>query len=137
MNKKELKRHYFEKGAAALRRVTSIGQNCYCCPLCKKLYIFQAIEEGVLTLEHAPPEKVGGRPLALTCKDCNSISGYSIDAAVVNREKMFDAVKAITGQKRNYEGRASMKMGGESINIRIEVNDPLFGYFLSLNINKL
>lgn len=123
MNKKELKRHYFEKGAAALRRVTSIGQDCYCCPLCKRLFISQAIEDGVLTLEHAPPEKVGGRPLALTCKACNSNSGYSIDAAVVNREKLFDAAKAITGQKRNYEGRASMKMGGVSINIKIEVNE--------------
>ncbi len=123
MNKNELKKRYFEKGATALRRVTSIDQDYYCCPLCKRLFISQAIEDGILTLEHAPPEKVGGRPLALTCKDCNSISGYSIDAAVVNRKKLFDAVKAITGQNPNYEGRASMKMGGESINVRLVVNE--------------
>ena len=123
MNRTELKRQYFKKGAAALRRVTSIDQDCYCCPLCKRLFIPQAIEAGVLTVEHAPPEKVGGRPLAFTCKKCNSISGYSIDAAVVSREKLFDTAKAITGQKRNYEGRASLKMGGESINVRIQVNE--------------
>jgi hypothetical protein len=122
MNKNELKKQYFEKGAAALRRITSIDQDCYCCPLCQRLFIFQAIDEGVLTLEHAPPEKVGGRPLALTCKECNSISGYSIDAAVVNREKMLDAAKAITGQNPNYEGRASLEMGGESINVKLIVN---------------
>lgn len=122
MNKKILKKKYFDRGSAALRRVTSIDQDCYCCPLCQKLFIFQAIEEGILTLEHAPPEKVGGKPLALTCKACNSISGYSIDAAVVNRERMLDAAKAITGQNPNYEGKASIKMGGESINIKLVVN---------------
>ncbi len=123
MNKTELKRQYFEKGAAALKRVASIDQNCYCCPLCERLFPPQAIEAGDLTLEHAPPEKIGGQPLALTCKDCNSISGYSIDAAVVSRENLFDEVKAITGQKINHEGRASLKMGGESINVGIEVHD--------------
>ena len=122
MNKKILKKLYFEKGSAALRRVTLIDQDCYCCPLCQKLLSFQALEEGFLTLEHAPPEKVGGIPLALTCKECNSISGYSIDAAVVNRERMLDAAKAITGQNLNYEGRASIQMGGESINIKLLVN---------------
>jgi hypothetical protein len=35
---------------------------------------------------------------------------------------LFNAVKAITGQKRNYEGRAKISMGGESINVKIEVN---------------
>lgn len=123
MDKSKLKRQYFEKGAAALRIVTSIDQDCYCCPLCNRLFIPQAIEEGVLTLEHAPPEKVGGKPLALTCKECNSISGYSIDSAVVNRERLSEAIKAITGQNRNYEGRASIKMGGELINVRLEVNE--------------
>ncbi len=123
MNKSERKKQYFEKGAAALKRITSIDQDCYCCPLCQRLFIFQAIEAGVLTLEHAPPEKVGGKPVALTCKECNSISGYSIDAAVVNREKMLDATKAITGQNPNYEGGASLEMGGESINVKVVVNN--------------
>lgn len=123
MNKKILKKQYFEKGSAALKRVTSIEQDCYCCPLCKKIFNFQSLEEGVLTLEHAPPEKVGGKPLALTCKECNSISGYSIDAAVVNRDRMLEAAKAITGQNINYEGSASMKMGDESINIKLLVKE--------------
>ena len=122
MNKKILKKQYFERGSTALKRVTSIDQEYYCCPLCQRLFIFQAVEEGILTLEHAPPEKVGGKALALTCKACNSISGYSIDAAVVNRERMLDAAKAITGQNPNYEGKATIEMGGESINIKLVVN---------------
>lgn len=124
MNKDELKRYYFEKGACALKKVISIDQDCYCCPICKKFFLLKAIEVGVLTLEHAPPKKVGGRPLALTCKECNSIAGYSIDSAVVHRERLFDAAKAITGQKQNYRGRATLSMGGgEAINVRLEVDE--------------
>jgi len=123
MNKDELKRQFFEKGATALKKLISIDQDCYCCPVCKKLFLPKALEVGVLTLEHAPPKKLGGRPLALTCKECNSIAGYSIDAAVVNREKLLDAAKAITGQKRNYRGRATLSMGGKEINVKLEVDD--------------
>lgn len=123
MNKKELKLRYFEKGSTALRRVTTIEQDCYCCPICQIFFTPQSIENGVLTIEHAPPEKVGGWPLALTCKDCNSISGYTIDAAVVNREKLFNSAKAITGEKDNFEGRASLTVGSETINVRVEVNN--------------
>lgn len=135
MNNSELKRKYFKKGAAALKRITSIDQECYCCPLCRRLFISKAIDAGSLTIEHAPPKKVDGHPLALTCKECNSVSGYTIDAAVVGRKKMFDAAKAITGQKRNYEGRARLTMGGESINVRIEVNEGAISIKPPLNIN--
>ncbi|MCK4429773.1 MAG: hypothetical protein KAW19_00575 [Candidatus Aminicenantes bacterium] len=131
----ELKRRYFEKGATALKRVISIDQDCYCCPICKKFFLPEAIDVGILTIEHAPPKKVGGWPLALTCKDCNSIAGYSIDAAVVHREKLFDALKAIAGKKRNYKGRARLSMGGESINVRIEVHDGTISIKPPKNIN--
>ncbi len=123
MNKDKLKRQYFKKGARALKKLISIDQDCYCCPLCKKMFLPKALEVGILTLEHAPPKEVGGRPLALTCKECNSIAGYSIDAAVVNRERLLDAVKGITGQKRNYKGRATLSMGGEEINVKLEVDE--------------
>ena len=135
MSKIELKRKYFKKGASALQKITTIEPECYCCPLCKRLFVAQAVDEGILTIEHAPPDKVGGTSLALTCRDCNSVSGYSIDAAVVEREKLFDAAKAITGQKRNYEGRATLKMGGELINVRIEVNEGAISIKPPLNIN--
>ncbi|MCP3890401.1 MAG: HNH endonuclease [Desulfobulbaceae bacterium] len=135
MNKIELKRQSFKKGASGLKKITIIEPECYCCPLCKRLFVAQAVDEGILTIEHAPPEKVGGTPLALTCKDCNSVSGYTIDAAVVEREKLIDAAKAITGQRRNYEGRATLKMGDELINVRIEVNEGAISIKPPLNIN--
>ena len=123
MSKKELRKRFFSKGATALGRVISNDQGYYCCPLCIVLFPEQAIFEEILTIEHAPPESVGGKPLALTCKNCNSKSGDSIDAAIANRNKLFEAIQAITGKKQNYQGRASLRMGGETINVRIQVNE--------------
>ncbi len=50
----------------------------FLCPLC--LEWFSDLDD--LTLEHAPPRSVGGRHIAVTCRDCNSSSGYGIDAAL-------------------------------------------------------
>jgi len=33
-----------------------------------------------LTDEHVPPEKLGGRPLVLTCKSCNNRAGHKLEA---------------------------------------------------------
>ena len=120
MKKDELKREYFRKGASALRNLFAIDQECYCCPICKKLYLPEALDAGDLTLEHAPPKQVGGRPLALTCKDCNCVAGYSVDSAVVQRERQLDFVRALTGQKSDFKGRGTFSIGGETLNITLE-----------------
>jgi len=120
MKNSELKRKFFEKGAAALKNISAIDQERYCCPICTRLFIPEALKVNVLTLEHAPPKKVGGKPLALTCKDCNSVAGYSVDLAVVQRQKLFDFAKALTGQKTNFKGRATFMVGGETLNINFE-----------------
>jgi hypothetical protein len=120
MKKNELKRQYFKKGATALRNIASIDQECYCCPICTRLYLPKALEVGILTLEHAPPKQVGGKPLALICKECNSVAGYSVDLAVVQRQRLLDFTKALMGQKPNYKGRATFLIGGETLNINFE-----------------
>ncbi len=120
MKRNELKRQYFEKGATALRNITLIDQDCYCCPICTQLYLSEALKVGLLTLEHAPPKQVGGKPLALTCKECNSIAGYSVDSAVVQRQRQLDFAKALMGQKLIYKGRATLSIVGETLNINFE-----------------
>ena len=125
MKKSELKRKFFEKGAAALKNIGAVDQECYCCPICTQLFLPEALEMEVLTLEHAPPKKVGGKPLALTCKDCNSVAGYSVDSAVVQRQKLLDFAKALTGQKQNFKGRATFMIGGEALNINFERDEGI------------
>lgn len=119
MKNKELKVMYFERGAAALRNVKPVIRECYCCPLCARLYPRDAIDLGLLTLEHAPPRRVGGKPIALTCKKCNSVSGYSVDCAIVERERLRDFARAFTEEKQDYKGRATLQLGRETLNVDI------------------
>lgn len=57
--------------------------NNFICPLCLKTYQFLDPDNNI-TIEHVPPEKLGGKPLLLTCKDCNSICGYNLDIYLIN-----------------------------------------------------
>src|SRR4051812_45260602 len=45
----------------------------YVCPQCSRAFHHSAIvmKPPALTLEHVPPESVGGNTLVLTCKECN------------------------------------------------------------------
>jgi hypothetical protein len=43
------------------------------CPICLKFFTRDMISE--LSLEHVPPEKVGGHVRTLTCKTCNNSAG--------------------------------------------------------------
>ena len=57
----------------------------YVCPLCVtrngfKAFLRQAVETKQLTAEHVPPDHAGGRPLVLTCAECNHGAGTQLDA---------------------------------------------------------
>lgn len=63
----------------------------YICPLC--LRPFQASDifahkGNHLTLEDVPPKSLGGKPLILTCKECNNAAGQKIDGHLYSR--MFE-----------------------------------------------
>lgn len=60
---------------------------CYVCPLCLRGFGVAALETNALTLEHAPPESIGGRAVCLTCSDCNHWSGSEIDHHMLNAER--------------------------------------------------
>ena len=55
--------------------------DAFICPLCLHTY---AIGNTELTLEHVPPESVGGKPVLITCKACNSNRGADIDVCLMN-----------------------------------------------------
>jgi len=59
--------------------------DAYICPLCLQAY---AIGNKDLTLEHVLPESVGGKPILITCKACNSNSGADIDVCLMNELEM-------------------------------------------------
>lgn len=55
--------------------------DAYICPLCLHVY---STPHDALTLEHVPPESVGGKPILITCKACNSNRGADIDVCLMN-----------------------------------------------------
>ena len=74
------------KQIEAIPFVTSDGvefrmADAYICPLCQHVY---AIAHEALTLEHVPPESVGGKPILVTCKACNNSQGADLDVYLMN-----------------------------------------------------
>ncbi len=65
--------------------ITEINQPMYICPLCLRGYTKVALDQNFhnpLTIEDVPPKSLGGKPLLLTCKECNSKGGYLLDSAL-------------------------------------------------------
>lgn len=85
-NKRDSILYQYAKQIEAIPFVSSDGVNfhmadAYICPLCLHTY---AIGNTELTLEHVPPESVGGKPILVTCKACNSNYGSDIDVCLMN-----------------------------------------------------
>jgi hypothetical protein len=75
MSNRTKKERWIRKAIAITDVITKNGAGRYLCPLCTDWFD----DPADLTLEHAPPESVGGRPIAVTCHDCNSRGGHTVD----------------------------------------------------------
>jgi HNH endonuclease len=67
---------YWEAGAAVIR--DRWGPYKYGCPLCLRLFPRDQIDR--LSLDHVPPESVGGKLKVLTCEECNNTAGAELDS---------------------------------------------------------
>ncbi len=57
-------------------------KNAVVCPLCMKFFNAATLNQNSalpLTLEHCPPEELGGKSKVLLCKECNSRTGHDVD----------------------------------------------------------
>jgi hypothetical protein len=73
------------------------GGGYYACPCCLQPFTRAAAETGVLTLEDVPPKELGGKPMLLTCKNCNNRAGHSFDAHAVTRARSDDFARGRAG----------------------------------------
>jgi HNH endonuclease len=86
---KELR--WFQRGIEAIQRLGGGDEwNSYPCPLCRRDFPLEALASKDLTLEHAPPESLGGRTICLTCRSCNNDSGGGVDAEMRKAENMLE-----------------------------------------------
>ncbi len=118
-----LKERFFDRGVAAFQRVTGDRGSLYYCPICEEPFGQAALQSNDLTLEHVPPKSLGGRPIALTCRNCNSQRGHRLDAAVRDRTTLFDLNEALATGKGHARGRARLQFKGRRVNVTYELRD--------------
>lgn len=98
----------------------------YYCPLCTEHFNKQKLDDKTLTLEHNPPQSLGGKGIILTCKKCNSKSGHSIDVELLN------ALKTLDGYSFKPNSEFSTKFtneytGDKGVNAKVKIdNDGKF-----------
>lgn len=119
--RRERKAAWFRDGQTALRIAAPDAGPVYRCPLC--LRDFACPED--LTFDHVPPRSAGGRPLVLTCRECNSVSGHTVDAALAQR---LDVEAFVAG---NLAARARCTWGGHTVNGEFKVGADDYSLLIS------
>jgi len=116
------------------------GKGTFICPLCLRILNIALLGEQVnnfITIEHIPPENLGGKPLILTCKDCNSTCGHDLDVYLRNEIEHLEH-NYFNGAKGHYSkwfSREGFEMNGIiredvdgtiDIEIKNKLNSPIF-----------
>lgn len=109
----------FHEGSTAVSRVLGV-QGWYLCPICGRRFDEGAALAGELTLEHVPPRAVGGRGLVLTCRDCNSQTGHSIEAELSRREENRRFGEFMLGDEPEYERHVILNIDGEPVRVAVD-----------------
>lgn len=88
MTRNERKRQrWFELGETAARMLSDGHvSGCYVCPLCSCGYT----DVRAVRLEHAPPKSLGGKVVALTCVNCNTVTGSPLEADLKRFAQLVD-----------------------------------------------
>jgi hypothetical protein len=76
--------------------------SCYVCPLCYHIFSENELDQKVnnpLTIEDVPPKSLGGKPILLTCKNCNNKSGYLLDHQINTDLKTQDFIAGFPSSK--------------------------------------
>jgi hypothetical protein len=127
---------WFVEGAAALGRTLAamgladtplpIGEFS-ACPCCLMAYGPDAVDAGVFTAEHVPPQALGGQKLVLTCQDCNHSAGTALDAHAERREAMFDL---LTGRAPGRPVRAEFAIDDTTTVLRGNIHRAGDGFVM-------
>ncbi|WBM74822.1 hypothetical protein [Saprospira grandis] len=76
----------------------------YICPLCVRQFNeddLMSKNKNFLTEEDAPPNKLKGTRIALTCKECNSTAGHQIDADLIHALRNLDDVFSLRNESQH------------------------------------
>ena len=65
----------------------------YICPICLETFNLNELGDkanDLLTVEDVPPKSLGGNPLLITCRKCNSSCGHNLDVYLLNEIRYHD-----------------------------------------------
>lgn len=134
MTRQERRELWFNLGANAASKVFPQLNDVYVCPLCSppKAFTRLALAKKLLTFEHAPPESLGGREVALTCIECNVCKGSKLDKEAVLREAELDFALGTMQQPRPVV----LTIDGTSVNALVRRAGSNEDISVSMNKNR-
>lgn len=125
---------------AAKQSISSLDSSFqfFLCPLCLRGLSDYDGNGDDLTLEDVPPKSQGGRPLLVTCRDCNNTAGTKIENDLVQKNKLTAAIQAVAMNLDEVSNPtraafpAVLKIGADKINCGCTV----FGKNLTIDIHN-
>lgn len=93
----------------------------YICPLCFEGFSKSDINpnsSNPLTMEDVPPKSLGGKPVILTCKSCNSTAGHKLDVHLLNILER----EAFKGYSPNSKATVAYEKDGRKMNGKVEID---------------
>ena len=124
MLNKERRLQIFRYGSTAIAKYTNGDFSLYYCPICGVGYPEpSAITGEDLTLEDVPPKSIGGKPILLTCRRCNSSSGHAIDVCTASKRKFEKFGRVVCGQEKGRIPFVTLSMTDFSIAASICAED--------------
>ena len=116
MTKSERRLGIFRYGSVAIAKYTNGDSSLYYCPICGIGYPeSSAITGADLTLEDVPPRSVGGKPILLTCRQCNSTAGHKIDVCTASKKKFEEFGRVVCDQEKGTISVVTLSMADFSI----------------------
>ena len=124
------KEKIFQEYAENLKLLTDNGlierkaskELIYLCPTCLREFTTPDDTGNLLTLEHVPPDALGGKANILACAKCNNEAGTKIDAHLIERLRQLD--------------KAELKPG-TAIKIQVKIGAELFRGTIIVDENGL
>lgn len=109
-------------------------KNYFICPLCLKTFNIDALGDKIsdsLTLEDVPPKSLGGSPIVITCRDCNSSCGYKLDTFLLNEFRNEEERHDFNKTKR-----ALLTFNNIGVNATIKADDNVVDFDIRTGLNN-
>lgn len=88
-------------------RVSPDIDDVFVCPLCFRYFTRECLAQDLLSLEHVPPKKLGGKDkdCTLTCTACNSETGSALEASLKSEIGVHDVLSRVPEASMDVEYR--------------------------------